>query len=143
MFYGCESIKEIHFNNSNFSRVNFANGMFHNCKNLEEVTGLDKANFWLVNNFGYMFANCENLKNIDLSQINFTIIGASFDNMFANCKQLEYINMNNLKVDKQYIIDNYINYNNMLADVNPNVKIISNGVDITRKLKHLSIHGVI
>jgi hypothetical protein len=63
--------------------------------------------------------------------------------MFDNCKRLENVNINNLKVDKQYIIDNNIDYNDMLSGVNPNIKIISNGVDITRKLKNLSIYGTI
>jgi uncharacterized protein YjbI with pentapeptide repeats len=143
MFFGCESLKKIHFNNPNFSRLNFVTAMFNNCKNLEEVTGLENANFWLVSRFDYMFANCENLKNIDLSQINFTSIGCSFEHMFDNCKRLENVNINNLKVDKQYIIDNNIDYNDMLSGVNPNIKIISNGVDITRKLKNLSIYGTI
>ena len=121
MFYNCNSIVEIIFNNFDISLCVETQCMFKNCESLIslDLSSLDTTNVEVMNsmfygcysltsinlnnidaskvtNMGHMFYNCISLKSIDLSSFFIVKKIQYIDNMFNGCKNLTFVNLSNL-----------------------------------------------
>lgn len=93
MFYRCENIKEIQFNNIDTSQVTTMDNMFRECPNL---TSLDLSNFDTskVTNMNAMFSGCSNLTSLDLSSFDTSNV-KDMSAMFSECKNLKELDLSN------------------------------------------------
>ena len=112
MFYKCESIQSINFQNS--SEINQIINMvklFSQCNSLISInlTNIITSN---TRDLSYMFENCTSLKVLDISKFNFT--NNNITNMFLNVKNLKYIDLYNAIDDDKYISQSYLNEINEL-----------------------------
>jgi len=69
MFYYCENLQSITFNNFNTEYVKSMKGMFYNCKNLKTID-FNSFNTENVTDMSDMFRNCFELTDLDLSSFN-------------------------------------------------------------------------
>ena len=90
MFYEGKNIKKIIFTikGLNTSNVTNMNGMFKECKNLEELD-LSTFNTNNVKNMCGMFYGCSSLKELNLSNFNTNKVTNSYGNMFDRCANLK------------------------------------------------------
>ena len=98
MFYGDINLKNIVFRNCfNTSNVTNMNGMFKECKNLEELdlSTFDTNN---VKNMYGMFAGCESLTKLNLSNFNTNNV-TDMSYMFYGCSSLEKLNLSNFNTN--------------------------------------------
>ena len=69
-FAGCENLIEINLGNINAAKINYLDGAFSDCPNLEEIIGIEKLNTSNVIDFELLFKNCLSLTKLDLSNWN-------------------------------------------------------------------------
>ena len=82
------SIKKAVFDSSFASaRPKSCFAWFHNCKNLEEITGIENLNTSDVTNMQYMFYGCKSLTSLDLSGFNTSNV-TNMQYMFSGCESL-------------------------------------------------------
>lgn len=62
LFYECENLETVDFQNSDLSKVTDASSLFYGCKNLKEVKGLFLPH---VENAYAMFEDCQTLEKVD------------------------------------------------------------------------------
>ena len=122
MFYGCNKITEINFNNFDTSKVTSMSAMFCGCQSL---TSLDLYSFDTsqVTNMLWMFYNCLSLTSLDLSNFNTSKLNL-IQNMFLNCSNLEYINLKNF--DESNLSNKIAEYQNMFLNIPSNAVICIN-----------------
>ena len=116
MFYRCNKITEINFNNFDTSKVTSMSAMFCGCQSL---TSLDLYSFDTsqVTNMLWMFYNCLSLTSLNLSNFNTSKLNL-IQNMFLNCSNLEYINLKNF--DESNLSNNIAEYQNMFLNIPSN-----------------------
>ena len=110
LFYNCQKIKSIEFNNDDFN-ISDTRMMFYNCK---ELISLNLIPFYTYDeiNMTKMFYNCYQIKNISLNNNNrnYYIYPNDMSSMFYNCITLTSLDLINFRTDKvQHII--YMLYN--------------------------------
>ena len=112
MFYGCNKITEINFNNFDTSKVTNMFAMFCNCASLISLD-LHTFDTSQVTDMGWMFNGCLLLTSLDLS--NFITSNLKISNkMFLNCRNLEYIHFQNfdeskITTDTKFYLDMFLN----------------------------------
>lgn len=79
--------------------VESVNRMFYNCRNLSEITCLNKLNCNKIHDFGAMFEGCKSIKYIDTPSIN-TNNGVEFSYMFSNCSSLVELDVSHFDTSK-------------------------------------------
>ncbi len=107
------SIKKAVFDSSFASaRPKSCFAWFHNCKNLEEITGIENLNTSNVTNMQYMFYGCKSLTSLDLSGFNTSNV-TNMQYMFSGCESLTSLdissfntsNVTNMSYMFQYCYD--------------------------------------
>ena len=98
MFYKCEKLKYVKFNNFRTPNIKYMNSMFENCESLEEIDW-GNLNTQNVLDMDYMFANCSKIKKINLN--NFNTDNLQYMNfMFCGCSSLKELNLDNFNTKK-------------------------------------------
>ena len=103
LFKNCISLKTLDLTPFNTNNVNYMNNMFFNCRSLESID-LSSFNTKNVINMRRMFSLCSSLKSLDLSSFNINN-DTDMSEIFYGCSSL---NKNNIKIDKQDMLLNYI-----------------------------------
>ena len=89
MFYGCNSLKELHLDKFNTEKVTDMSWMFSECSSLTEIN-LDKFNTEKVTDMSWMFSICSSLKELNLNFNTSNVTGMGY--MFCECSGLTKIN---------------------------------------------------
>ena len=99
-FEKIENLISLDLTSLDTSNANDFNHMFSECKNLEEIKGIEKFNTCKVVNMSYMFYNCYNLKYLDLSNFDTSNVN-DLNHMFSGCFNLREIKgINNFNTNK-------------------------------------------
>ena len=77
MFYECNSLQEINFNNCHTKNVIDMSYMFQGCSLLTKLN-ISKFNTNKVINMRHMFFNCPSIIELNLNNINFKIYSAYY-----------------------------------------------------------------
>ena len=89
---------------------------FYNCKNLEDITGLEYLNTSEVKTFYSMFYGCEKLTSIDVSHFNTTKC-TDFHDMFQKCRGLTSIDVSNFDTSNAAIFAGMFAYCSGLTEL--------------------------
>ncbi len=109
MFYYCQSLTSLDLSHFDTSKVERMYSMFFNCKNLQEIKGLDQWDTSSVTSMYSLFNNCNGLTSVgDISKWDTSNV-AQIYNMFLNCKKLENLDLSRWKTD------NVVSFNGMFS----------------------------
>ena len=92
------SVKHIVFHNK-LNLIGPADGLFSNCDNLIDITGLDNLNTSQVTDMSNMFYFCSSLTNLDLSNFDTSQV-TNMNLMFNNCSSLTKLDLSNFNTSK-------------------------------------------
>lgn len=108
MFYNCLKLKKLHlpWNLKNIGTdIGIAGttlkNVFYQCKNLEEITGLDTWDMSKIESIASLFFGCENIKKIDISDWDLSSC-RKIVAIFKNCLELEEVDMSNVKLTRNF-----------------------------------------
>ena len=104
-FAGLTKVKTITFSNLYTNNVLHMNGLFYNCKSLEE---LDLSNFDVskVTNMFALFQGCNKLKNLNLNGWKSEVKVELINYAFFECKELESVDLSGIDVSKVHSFEN-------------------------------------
>lgn len=94
MFGGCTALVSLDLSAATFDSLQEANGMFHNCSNLQAVALNPNVTFSALTKANSMFQECASLISIDLSSATFDNLTTTV-NMFGGCTALTTVNIAN------------------------------------------------
>ena len=72
---------------------------FHDCRNLESITGLEYLDTSKVTNMSHMFSKCYLLTDLDVSMFDTSNV-TNMSHMFYGCKNLMYLNLESFDTSK-------------------------------------------
>ena len=112
LFAGCFNLQTVNITNLKLDTAKKIRGMFVDCKNLQNVVGLENLNTKNVIDMSFMFYNCKSIVNLNFKSIvnvnNFNTSNVeNMTRMFYCCEKLENINISN------FITDNVTNMSYM------------------------------
>ena len=92
MFYDCQTLTALNFDNFISNQINDISQMFFNCSSLIKInfTNFNTTN---ITNMQYLFSNCISLTELDLSSFNTSKV-IYMNGMFNNCQSLKNIIFN-------------------------------------------------
>jgi len=92
MFYDCQTLTALNFDNFISNKINDISQMFFNCSSLIKInfTNFNTTN---ITNMQYLFSNCISLTELDLSSFNTSKV-IYMNGMFNNCQSLKNIIFN-------------------------------------------------
>ena len=98
--YDNDKIKKINIEGRiTFPEQTKLGGLFLDCKNAEEINGLENLDTTNVTSMAYMFGNCNGLTNISVDKFNTSGV-TDMSGMFFGCSGLEALDVSNFDTSK-------------------------------------------
>ena len=95
LFYCCGKLATVDVSNFDTSNVKTFRDMFHSCKSLKDLKGLDKWDTSNAADMYGMFISCSSLTTIDISNFNTSNV-TNMGTMFSGCSSLTTLDVSQL-----------------------------------------------